>query len=138
MATTDLLHKNLTDPQLHEPIGISTAEENTVYIANGKGSGEWKPMEFSYLEINPVPVEKVELSSKSEVAAINDTALTAGFTGSMVAVSEANIAHNLKQLSTQFKQLKASLEIAHANIEKLYGAHEKIREALTTLGVLNG
>ncbi len=34
-------HKDLTDPQLHEPKGIATAQANQVYVANGVGSGSW-------------------------------------------------------------------------------------------------
>lgn len=34
-------HASLTGNDLHEPKGISTAAANTVYIANGSGSGTW-------------------------------------------------------------------------------------------------
>lgn len=34
-------HKILTDPELHEPKGISTAVADTVYVADGSGSGTW-------------------------------------------------------------------------------------------------
>lgn len=34
-------HKVLTDPELHEPKGASTALSGQVYIANGLGSGAW-------------------------------------------------------------------------------------------------
>lgn len=34
-------HSSLTDPNLHEPKGISTASANQVYISNGSGSGTW-------------------------------------------------------------------------------------------------
>lgn len=35
-------HSTLTDPNLHEPKGISTASSNQVYIADGVGSGSWQ------------------------------------------------------------------------------------------------
>lgn len=35
-------HSTLTDPELHEPKGISGAGLDTVYHANGAGSGTWK------------------------------------------------------------------------------------------------
>ncbi len=35
------LHSALTDPELHEPKGISTAQSGEAYIANGAGSGSW-------------------------------------------------------------------------------------------------
>jgi len=34
-------HSSLTDPNLHEPKGISTASANQLYLANGSGSGTW-------------------------------------------------------------------------------------------------
>lgn len=42
MATVQ--HSSLTDPELHEPKGISTAVSNTVYTANGSGSGTFIPV----------------------------------------------------------------------------------------------
>lgn len=35
------LHSTLTDPELHEPKGVSTATAGEVYLANGSGSGTW-------------------------------------------------------------------------------------------------
>lgn len=35
------LHSALTDPELHEPKGVSTAQEGEAYIADGLGSGSW-------------------------------------------------------------------------------------------------
>lgn len=34
-------HNSLTDPELHEPKGVSTASDRQVYIADGAGSGSW-------------------------------------------------------------------------------------------------
>lgn len=39
MANID--HSTLTDPYLHEPKGVATAQAGQVYIANGSGSGVW-------------------------------------------------------------------------------------------------
>lgn len=39
MATVQ--HSALTDPNIHEPKGVSTAAAGKVYIANGAGSGTW-------------------------------------------------------------------------------------------------
>jgi hypothetical protein len=42
MATVQ--HSVLTDPNLHEPKGVSTAATNNIYVANGSGSGTWKKL----------------------------------------------------------------------------------------------
>lgn len=42
----DILHSDLTDPFIHEPKGVSTAAANSVYLANGSGSGSWGSTKF--------------------------------------------------------------------------------------------
>jgi len=37
----DVLHASITDPYLHEPKGAAAASANTVYHADGAGSGTW-------------------------------------------------------------------------------------------------
>ena len=37
----NIQHAVLTDPQLHEPKGVSTAADGKVYRANGAGTGVW-------------------------------------------------------------------------------------------------
>jgi len=34
-------HRNIPNADLHEPKGVSLATSNTVYVANGSGSGTW-------------------------------------------------------------------------------------------------
>jgi len=41
-------HVNATDPELHEPKGISTASVNEVYVADGLGSGNWYPIKYHF------------------------------------------------------------------------------------------
>lgn len=38
----DIEHADITDPYIHEPKGISQAPANSVYVANGGGSGSWQ------------------------------------------------------------------------------------------------
>ena len=35
-------HKNITDPNIHEPLGVATADSGDMYVANGAGSGTWQ------------------------------------------------------------------------------------------------
>lgn len=44
---SQVLHSALTDPNLHEPKGVSTASNGTVYRANGAGSGSWVPTQYA-------------------------------------------------------------------------------------------
>lgn len=42
-------HKVIPEAELHESKGVSTAVNNTFYIANGAGSGVWKAKLVPYL-----------------------------------------------------------------------------------------
>ena len=37
-------HSTITGADLHEPKGVATAANNTVYVANGSASGTWTPL----------------------------------------------------------------------------------------------
>lgn len=50
-------HAALTDPNLHEPIGVSTASAGQVYVADGAGSGDWAfPIKKYSITISPTAV----------------------------------------------------------------------------------
>ena len=54
METTlaDIQHSALTDPNIHEPKGITTALAGQVYVADGSNSGDWAfPSGHAYGEI---------------------------------------------------------------------------------------
>lgn len=42
-------HKDILDADRHEPKGASTASPNTVYVADGEGSGVFRPVSFGEL-----------------------------------------------------------------------------------------
>lgn len=47
-------HVDITDPNLHEPKGASSASANTVYVADGAGSGTWQKVDESSLDYSAV------------------------------------------------------------------------------------
>jgi hypothetical protein len=49
-------HKNITDPNVHEPKGVSGATTGTTYIADGAGSGAWGaiPLDLSSMSIERI------------------------------------------------------------------------------------
>mgnify|MGYP000111791500 CR=1 FL=1 len=55
-------HKNITDPDNHEPKGISTAVTDTIYVADGIGGGSW---------------ERSGMSDHAEMAITNNATATA-------------------------------------------------------------
>jgi hypothetical protein len=44
-------HKDLTGADLHEPKGVAAAAANTVYVANGAGSGAWGKVTSSAVDL---------------------------------------------------------------------------------------
>lgn len=51
---SDLQHADLTDPDIHEPKGTSAAAADTVYVADGAGSGEWKKVDEAAIDYSAV------------------------------------------------------------------------------------
>lgn len=45
------LHKDLTGADLHEPKGAAAAAADNVYVATGAGSGTWKKLTLSTLDL---------------------------------------------------------------------------------------
>ena len=43
-------HDAITDPNIHEPKGAATASANTVYVADGAGSGAWGQLDENSLD----------------------------------------------------------------------------------------
>lgn len=44
-------HASLTGANLHEPKGVASASANTVYVANGSGSGTWQTLTTSSINV---------------------------------------------------------------------------------------
>jgi len=44
-SMADLEHSTIADPNIHEPKGVSSASNGTVYVADGAGSGAWTVLE---------------------------------------------------------------------------------------------
>lgn len=81
----DIIHASLTDPELHEPKGISTATSGSVYIADGLGSGNWRESHRyigAYLPFNAASPYSLSVGTTDTI--MNPTFAVAevnGFTG---------------------------------------------------------
>jgi hypothetical protein len=57
-------HDSITDPEIHEPKGASTASANEVYIADGAGSGSWNKIgEDQLVAAELYPLVETEIQS---------------------------------------------------------------------------
>lgn len=52
-------HRNIADPEIHEPKGVASAASGTLYVANGSGSGTWS---------NPAPTSLSNTTANFSVA----------------------------------------------------------------------
>lgn len=77
-----LAHSTLTDPNLHEPKGVSSASANTVYLADGAASGSWSlipsaslqsPADFKKLSVAYTFVDVSTASSQWICSPVNGT-----------------------------------------------------------------
>ena len=78
-------HVVITDPNIHEPKGISTANAGEVYVANGAGSGTYSPRFYTLTghitDISTAQTVYVAVPYSGNVVklvAVNGTTLTGG------------------------------------------------------------
>jgi hypothetical protein len=93
------LHKDLSGTDLHEPKGASSASANTVYVANGAGSGAWSI-------ISPASIGWSLLSvynSADQTIAISETTANWTSTSSVVGSSLEIVSGN----TTRIRALRA-------------------------------
>lgn len=74
-------HKDLTGADLHEPKGISGASADTVYVADGAGSGEWSNIysginNLNSYELNGVIADVSTADSAFYIRVVRDSTLT--------------------------------------------------------------
>lgn len=59
------LHKDLTGTDLHEPKGVASASIDTIYVANGAGSGSWVKIDSANIDTTSIlNTNKFQLSVK--------------------------------------------------------------------------
>ncbi len=110
-------HADLTDPELHEPKGIAAASADTVYVADGAGTGTWQKVAVDQIDYADLTTElqadlddaSLEVNGKfflhitiadistasSVIVPLRDNATFIGATstlGGAITVADANIA----------------------------------------------
>ncbi len=84
-------HSTLTDPELHEPKGISSATSGSVYIANGAGSGNWRELyKACSAAFSPSTASPYVLSATSTDAILNPTTTVLTNTGGFTRLTSPN------------------------------------------------
>lgn len=47
----DIEHSAISDPYIHEPKGVAAASAGEVYIADGAGSGTWRGLALTDIDV---------------------------------------------------------------------------------------
>ena len=151
MATSNVIaHKNLTDPQLHEPKGVSAANEGTVYVANGTGSGVWQALPFSDLNYSAQSVTAftynlIDIDTVTDnpdwVPDVDFSVLTPVVQDPEdYTVSDASSFEgcnkNVKVTGLELTKLRADFKKAVENMDSLKGAFDELRTNLIASGII--
>lgn len=139
-------HSELPDNLLHEPKGASTASENTVYVANGSGSGEFKKIDLGIVEFTRGDVDDIIPTDISDSIVIDASGLLQISNGMMtdipygtsLTISETDIINkNFRELYEHSQNTNTIVTELKTSIDNL---NDKINELITilkTAGVVN-
>lgn len=134
-----MIHRELTDPQLHEPKGASTAASGTVYVADGEGSGVFENLKISDLGFTAPVIVEVNLSDVSDLIELDPDQVAADIDGELrTSLSFTDVNKNVKELATALKKLQEEFTKTVANLESTKAELETIRNALVDLEIFRG
>lgn len=78
-------HRNIVDPNQHEPKGAGSAAAGQVYVSDGAGSGAFQLPELQYGSINSVEGDAVSISTIGTTAKLLDAFTNNGPTNGITA-----------------------------------------------------
>ena len=139
MASNGIAHKNLTDPQLHEPKGASTAEAGQVPFADGEGHTVWGFITPDKLIIVPATVNKSTQNS-STIPTSLDVLAYSGYTPSntmSVASDMSGVNQQLTNLSTKLNAIITPVGALKNSYNDLAAKYDALVEALKDLGLIS-
>lgn len=144
MAQGDIEHSELPDNLLHEPKGASTAVAGTVYVADGAGSGSFKKLPTTSLNITVPSVPVISHTDISGTSSLDGSTLSQAADGSLTDIpSLVNIpqtltnkinenAAELFRLYNNQKQINQQVSTSLMNLENKLNA---VINALKGIGV---
>ena len=144
MTQGDIEHSELPDNLLHEPKGASTAVAGTVYVADGAGSGSFKKLPTTSLNITVPSVPVISHTGISETSSLDGSTLSQAADGSLTDIpSLVNIpqtltnkinenAAELFRLYNNQKQINQQVSTSLTNLENKLNA---VINALKGIGV---
>ena len=123
MAVGDIEHKELPDNLLHEPKGARTAQKDTVYVADGAGSGSFQKLPTTSLNIT-IP----EITS----AAHTDVDSTVDLDGSTLSQTADGSLTDIPSLVNIPQTLTNKINENAAELLRLYNNQKQINQQVST------
>ena len=145
MAVGDIEHKELPDNLLHEPKGARTAQKDTLYVADGKGSGEFRKITLDSINIPTPEMSPVTLENIVDTEIITGTSLVGTIDGNLLPVPAfsnvpgelINIVNkNTKELYALYVNLKTINAAVKDNISILQSKQTEIINKLKEIGII--
>lgn len=134
-----MIHRELTDPQLHEPKGASTAAAGTVYVADGEGSGVFENLQISNLGFTAPLIVEAALSEVSGLIDLDPSAVAADIDGELrTSTSFTDVNKNVKELATALAKLQEEFNKTVTNLQNTKAELEAIRSGLIDINILRG
>ena len=137
MHSNGIAHKNLTDPQLHEPKGASTASLNQVPFADGEGSTSWQSITPDKLDITPTEQAAVNAAILVPVTPLDTTGLSGTPSNTMSpALNWTGANQNTLNESSKINELLSRIATIESDYLALAGSYNNLLEALKDLGLI--
>lgn len=138
MQIEGIAHKNLTDPQLHEPKGASSASLNQVPFADGEGSTSWQSITPDKLDITPETIEGASESGGSVIVKLDTTGLSGTASDSVTtAVNFTGVNQNVLNDSSKINELIDEIASLNSRYAALATSYNSLLEALKNLGLIS-
>lgn len=139
MATQGIPHKELTDPQLHELKGASTAEANQVPVADGEGHTEWQAITPELITVDAQTIEDLTPQTITDPIVLNTLGLSAVVDQTMSdATTYAETNKNLKELAVAYKSVVDAYNELYTHHTSLVTKFNALLGALRDLGFIAG
>lgn len=139
MSSQGIPHKNLTDPQLHELKGASTATLYQLPFANGNGGTEWSAMTFNKMSIDSAAGGIKTVPTITAPIILDDAGMGAITTGVLTdAVAFVQVNKNCKELAEAYNKLVAAYTALKADHDALIAQYNQIATALINARIITG
>ena len=134
-----IAHKDLTDPQLHEPKGASTALLGSVPFSDGAGSTVWKVIQPDEMIFDREAVADASASTVTNGSTISTAGMSAITDGTIAdAANFTNTNKNIKELATKYNDLVVRFNTLLAEHQSLIGSVNALIGALKTSNLITG